>query len=61
MESERVRVTPFDLVPGSRPRTARGVDDAWIAATALAHDLAVVTQHHGFDAAADLDVRVVRV
>lgn len=38
-----------------------GVNDAWIAATAMAHDLPVVTQDDGFAAAADLGLRVIRV
>ena len=38
-----------------------GVNDAWIAATAMAHDLPVVTQGDGFAAAADLGLRVIRV
>lgn len=38
-----------------------GVNDAWIAATAMAHDLPVVTQDDGFAAAAGLGLRVIRV
>lgn len=38
-----------------------GVNDAWIAATAMAHDLPVVTQDDGFAAAVDLGLRVIRV
>ncbi len=38
-----------------------GVNDAWIAATAIAHDLPVVTQDDGFAAAADLGLHVIRV
>ena len=40
---------------------AMGVNDAWIAATAMAHDLPVVTQDHGFEVVADLGVGVIRV
>jgi predicted nucleic acid-binding protein len=42
-------------------RRRMGVNDAWIAATAMAHDLPVVTQDDGFAAAADLGLRVIRV
>jgi predicted nucleic acid-binding protein len=38
-----------------------GVNDAWIAATAMAHDLPVVTQDDGFAAAVDLGLHVIRV
>jgi len=37
------------------------VNDAWIAATALAHDLPVVTQDHDFDVVRDLGVSVIHV
>ena len=38
-----------------------GVNDAWIAATAMAHGLPVVTQDDGFDAATGLGLSVIRV
>ena len=38
-----------------------GVNGAWIAATAMAHGIPVVTQDRGFDVVTDLGVDVVRV
>ena len=38
-----------------------GVNDAWIAATAMAHGMPVVTRDRGFDVVADLGVDVVCV
>lgn len=38
-----------------------GVNDSWIAATAIAHGLPVVTQDSGFEAARDLGLEIIRV
>jgi predicted nucleic acid-binding protein len=56
---EMVSSSFAELVAAVRKRGGRaGVQDAWIAATAHAHDVAVYTQDTGFDS---LDVDVVRV